>query len=104
MRDDMSLVTLSHRVLNFHTPFRHGISSTYITTLYGCSIQCKGLTKNISGPDHIRDQKGSQRRIHRSSKTEIDDAMMFHHQNLSRLTHAQCRILQIRNSSVQKRK
>jgi hypothetical protein len=45
MRDDMSLVTLSHRVLNFHTPFRHGISSTYITTLYGCSIQCRGLTE-----------------------------------------------------------
>ena len=29
--------------------------------------------KNISGPDHIGDQKGSQRRIRRSSKTEIDD-------------------------------
>ena len=108
MRDDMSLVTLSHRVLNFHTPFRHGISSTYITTLYGCSIPFqssvdKGL-ENISGSDHIRDHKGSQRRMCRSSKTEIDDAMMFHHQQLFSFYSCTMSYTPNSNSSVQERK
>ena len=62
MKNDMSLVTLTHRVINFHTPFRHGISSHCITTLYGCSIPYsssvnKDRTKINSGQDHIRDLK-----------------------------------------------
>ena len=50
--------------------------SSHLTTIYGCSIPFqssvgKGL-ENISGPDHIRDQKGSQRRT-RLLKQKIDD-------------------------------
>ena len=55
----------------------------------------KGL-ENISGSDHIRDHKGSQRKIRRSSKTKIDDAMMFHHQKL--ISFDSCTMLYTPNS------
>ena len=64
MRNDMSLVTLTHRVINFHTPFRHGISSHYIYYIVRMfnpvSVQCGQGIKKISLVQIHLWSKGSQ--------------------------------------------
>ena len=48
---------VSHRVSNFHTPFRHDISSTHSLPDTLTSLHFHTWKKNVHVPDHIHDQK-----------------------------------------------
>ena len=79
MKNDMSLVTLTHRVLPQGAQLSYPLSTWHLIYLHyyivrmfnPVSVQCG--QKNISGTDHIRDQKGSQRGRTRLLKQKIDD-------------------------------
>ena len=59
----------SRRASNFHTPFRHDISSNHITTMYGSSDHIR--RKMLMVPDHIHDQKIVKEE--RLPKHKVDD-------------------------------
>ena len=81
-----SSLQVTHRVINFHTPFRHGIPSHYIVRMFNPG---QGIDRKISLiPDHFRSPKNSQRIIRRSSKTKDRDETPS--QNPSRLARTQC--------------
>jgi len=96
-----SPLQVTHRVINFHTRFRHGIPSHYIVRMFNpvwTRTSISEMTKSIHGSSsssHQESKNNNQRIIRRSSKTK--DRWWDIIPKLKHLTRTQRRKLQTQN-------